>query len=171
MPRPSRPAGSNFRPLLAFEEVVRATLGRLEATAANKEQKLLFNAPSGDPAMAQGDAARLMQIVRNLVSNALKYSPRRSTVHVSLKRHDGLILLAVQDEGPGIPAEHMPHLFRPFSRLATKTTGGESSHGLGLSIAHDLVKLHGGRIVVDSPPGRGATFTIELPALVKTTAD
>ena len=149
---------------VSLTEITRSTLGYLETTAAKKEQKLTFTSPPGDPAMVRGDATRLIQVVRNLVSNALKYSPRHSTVHISLQRHVGFLQLAVQDEGPGIPAEQIPRLFLPFSRLAAKPTGGESSHGLGLSIVHDLVKLHGGRIRVEPAPAGGTTFIVELPA-------
>lgn len=151
---------------VSLVEVTRTSLEYMEGPAGKKEQRLQFSSPPGEPGLIQGDAARLTQVIRNLVGNAIKFSPHRSTVRVTLQRQDGMILLAVQDEGPGIPPEQMPRLFLPFSRLGAKPTGDESSHGLGLSIAHDLVKLHGGHIRVDSPPGRGATFTVELPTRV-----
>jgi signal transduction histidine kinase len=110
-----------------------------------------------------GDPSRLTQVTRNLVGNAVKYSPRGATVRVGVERKDGAVLLRVSDEGPGISEENIPQLFLPFSRLAVTPTGGESSHGLGLSIAHDLVKLHGGTIRVESKPGAGATFIVEFP--------
>lgn len=152
---------------VALAEVTEITLRVLEATAGQKEQKLVFTCAPGEPGLVHGDAARLMQVVRNLVTNALKYSPRASTVNVTLQRQPGTIRLAVEDEGPGIRPEQIPLLFLPFSRLAAKPTAGESSHGLGLSIAHDLVKLHGGRIHVDTLPGRGACFVVELPSLAQ----
>lgn len=142
-----------------------AAVSRLQATAARKDQKLILQAPPGDPCLIQADAARLDQVIRNLIGNALKYSPRRAAVRVAIGREDNRVRLAVQDEGPGISADDLGRLFVPFSRLAARTTGGEPSHGLGLSIAHDLVKLHGGTIRVDSVPGRGTTFVVELPAL------
>lgn len=145
-------------------EVVRASLGRMESVAAGKDQKIEFTAPRPADGLVTGDAARLSQVVSNLVSNALKYSPRHSQVRISLTRDGPRVRLAVQDEGPGIDAASLANLFRPFSRLSARPTGGESSHGLGLAIVHDLVRLHGGTITVDTGAGIGATFTVELPA-------
>jgi signal transduction histidine kinase len=73
-------------------------------------------------------------------------------------------VLSVRDHGPGIAPEDIDRLFIPFERLATHPTAQESSHGLGLSIAQQIVHLHGGRIRVESKPGDGSTFWVELPA-------
>jgi signal transduction histidine kinase len=73
------------------------------------------------------------------------------------------VRLAVRDRGAGISPEDVPRLFAPFQRLATHPTAGESSHGLGLSIAQEIARQHGGVIQVQSQPGEGSTFTLELP--------
>lgn len=148
---------------LDLAEITTATLGRLRRMAAAKGQSLLFTPPSRDLGVLTGDAARLTQVVTNLVSNAIKYAPRHTTVQVTLTRESAFVRLQVRDEGPGIPPDEISLLFRPFSRLSAKPTGGESTHGVGLSITHDLVRLHGGRVFVESTPGQGATFTVELP--------
>lgn len=151
---------------VALSGLAAQTVARMEAIAARKAQKLVLQTPPGEPCLIEGDSARLDQVISNLVSNALKYSPRYAPVHVTLERQDRLVRLAVRDEGPGIAPAEIPRLFLPFSRLAAQPTGGESSHGLGLSIAHDLVRLHGGRLFVESVPGQGATFVVELPSSV-----
>lgn len=144
-------------------ETVRSSLALLQPIAARKSQFLEIATPSG-PCEVVCDARRISQVVANLVSNAIKFSPRKTPIRITLERQPGIIRLQVSDRGPGIPPEKLATLFVPFTRLTTKPTAGESSHGLGLSIAHDLVRLHQGRISVESKPGQGATFTVELPA-------
>ncbi len=146
-------------------DIARTALDRVSLLAGAKGQQLDFRKTSGAPTLVNGDVTRLTQATTNLLSNAIKYSPRNTAVRVSLVREQDRVRLAVQDEGPGIAAESVPELFRPFSRLSARPTGGESSHGLGLAITHDLIRLHGGDVTVDSTPGRGSTFTISLPAL------
>lgn len=144
-------------------EIVRATLGQLEPSARAKGQTLVF-APAGrDDGVLSADAGRLGQVVGNLVSNAIKYSPRDATISLALERTPSTVRLFVRDRGPGIPEAERASLFQPFSRLSARPTGGESSHGLGLSLARDLVRLHGGTIEVHCPPEGGSVFTIELP--------
>ncbi len=114
---------------------------------------------------ARGDHARLREAVDNLVSNAIKYSPPGTGIDISLeRRHDGAAI-RVKDQGAGLSPEDMARLFGRFQRLSAKPTGGESSTGLGLSIARRIVELHGGTIRATSDgPGTGATFEIVLPA-------
>lgn len=144
-------------------EIVRATLGQLESAARAKAQTLEFVPGSRDDGVLEGDAARLAQVVTNLVSNAIKYSPRGAPITVALERAAATVRLSVRDRGPGVAPAELPHLFKPFSRLSARPTGGESTVGLGLSLAHDLVRLHGGTISVDCPPEGGSVFTVALP--------
>lgn len=146
--------------------VVHTALAPLHPIAGRKNQSLEYTAPPPGACLVTCDGQRLSQVVANLVGNAIKFSPRNSTITVTLEKQSGVVRLRVSDRGPGIAPDKLASLFVPFTRLSAHPTGRESSHGLGLSIAHDLVKLHGGRIVVDSPPGRGATFIVELPASV-----
>jgi signal transduction histidine kinase len=123
----------------------------------------VLHEPPPDAGLLTADAARLYQVIANLVTNAIKFSPPGGRVTLTVQRQPSLVTLAVRDDGPGIAVEEMPRLFQPFGRLSPKPTGRETSHGLGLSIAHEIVRLHGGTIKVESQPGEGATFTIELP--------
>ncbi|HLP24236.1 MAG TPA: HAMP domain-containing sensor histidine kinase [Acidobacteriota bacterium] len=144
-------------------EIVRATLGQLESAARAKAQTLDFAAGSRDDGVLEGDAGRLAQVVTNLVSNAIKYSPRGAPITVGLERAATTVRITVRDRGPGVAPAELPHLFKPFSRLSARPTAGESTVGLGLSLAHDLVRLHGGTISVACPPEGGSVFTVELP--------
>ncbi len=110
------------------------------------------------------DPTRLRQILDNLISNAVKYSPPGSTVWVDVCVERGGWRFAVQDQGPGITPEDRDRLFTEFGRLSARPTGGEKSFGLGLAITRRMVEAHGGLIDVDSTPGQGATFWVWLPA-------
>jgi signal transduction histidine kinase len=136
----------------------------LDVVAQPKQQRIVFADDTAGAGRVDGDAARLRQVLENILGNALKFTPAGGTVRVSVTRGDGCVRCAVRDEGPGLTPDERSHLFRRFERLSAKPTGGESSTGLGLAIAHEIVTLHGGKIWAESEPGRGATFFVELPA-------
>jgi len=120
-------------------------------------------AAGGLPALI--DDAAIRQVLENLVSNAVKYSPAGKRVWLSVAPAPGhRVRFAVRDEGPGISEADRARLFTKFSRLSAQPTGGESSTGLGLSIVKRLVEGMAGMIGVDSAPGAGATFYVEFPA-------
>jgi signal transduction histidine kinase len=129
-----------------------------------KRQLIEFPAPPADVGLINGDVARLRQVIANLVSNAIKFSPPGETIMVTLTRDEHAVRLSVRDRGAGIPEKDIPRLFAPFQGLATHPTASESSHGLGLSIAQEIAQRHGGHLYVESQPGDGSTFTIHLPA-------
>lgn len=109
-----------------------------------------------------GDGERIVQAIANLVSNALKFTPAGGRIAVRAAPGDDEVLLSVSDTGPGIPAADVPHLFERFWH--GQATNGKRGYGLGLAIAHGIVAAHGGRIWVETEPGRGSTFCIALPA-------
>jgi signal transduction histidine kinase len=106
------------------------------------------------------DRRRVLEAVGNLIDNALKFTPAGGRVTVEARPGEGAVAVAVSDTGPGIAADQLPHLFDRFWQGATRRKAGA---GLGLSIAKGIAEAHGGRLHVDSPPGRGATFTLVLP--------
>lgn len=110
-----------------------------------------------------GDAERLIQVISNLVSNAIKYSPSETTITVRTSHQDDMVRVEVEDQGPGITEEDMPNLFKEFIRLRNRPTAGEASSGVGLSITRDLIELHSGRVGAVSTPGAGSIFWFELP--------
>ncbi|HWT30320.1 MAG TPA: HAMP domain-containing sensor histidine kinase, partial [Propylenella sp.] len=137
-------------------EVARANFG----PAAGKDQTIEVSAESG--MWVVGDLERLREAVDNLVSNAVKYSPIGGRIRVSVGREEDEAVIRVADEGPGLSPEDSARLFGRFQRLSAKPTGGESSTGLGLSIAKRIIDLHKGRIFVETPPSGGAVFAIAL---------
>ncbi len=108
------------------------------------------------------DKDRVQQVLTNLVSNAIKFSPSGSEIVVSCHTEPGATKFAVTDQGPGIPSDKLPRLFNKFEQLDTSTSSYSGS-GLGLAIAKAIVEQHGGTIGVDSEVGKGTTFWFVLP--------
>jgi signal transduction histidine kinase/ligand-binding sensor domain-containing protein len=127
----------------------------------NKGQKLDLAIEPG--CRVNGDLEWLEVIFDNLISNALKFSPVKTSIAVTLRCLEKTVRVAVTDNGPGLTTEDKKKIFGKFQRLSARPTGGESSTGLGLSIAEQLVRRHGGRIWAESEIGLGSTFYVELP--------
>ena len=121
-----------------------------------------FRAPKQLPAVV-ADPQHLRQVLTNLVDNAIKYSPDGGPVRLSLRRQDGYVRFAVQDEGLGIPRAEQERIFEKFYRLDPEMTRGVGGTGLGLYICRALVQQLHGRIWVTSQEGKGSTFFVELP--------
>ncbi len=119
-----------------------------------------------DAAQTSGDPERLQQVVWNLVSNAIKFTPRGGRVRVALERADDHTKLSVADSGKGISPEFLPHVFERFRQADATTTRVHAGLGLGLAIVRHLVELHGGTVhAMSAGEGRGATFTVRLPII------
>jgi signal transduction histidine kinase len=128
-----------------------------------KRIRLLLDAPADLPP-AWGDRVATAVVLDNLFSNAVKYSPRDKQVYVTVRAEPGGLVCGVRDEGPGLSAEDRSKLFQKGVRLGSIPTGGEVSTGYGLAVAKEFITLQGGEIWCESEPGRGATFSIRLPA-------
>ncbi|MFI8995719.1 sensor histidine kinase [Streptomyces sp. NPDC053542] len=115
------------------------------------------------PALVRADAARLHQVLVNLLGNARTHTPEGTTVTARVARRGPSVLLEVVDDGPGIPAATLPHVFERFARGDASRSRGAGSTGLGLAIVRAVVAAHGGEVGVDSAPGR-TVFTVTLPA-------
>jgi len=131
--------------------------------AAAKEITLALELPP-HACTVNADAQALRQVLDNLVSNAVKYSPRHTQVSVQVAASGDAVRCAVRDQGPGISADDQRKLFVKFARLSARPTGGEHSTRLGLAIVKMLVTRMHGHVWCDSEPGHGATFTVEFPA-------
>jgi two-component system, NtrC family, sensor histidine kinase GlrK len=109
------------------------------------------------------DSERILQVLRNLIGNALKFTPLGGRVTVSALSRDGGVEISVADTGPGIPAESLTSIFEKFKQLTTKDSRQIKGTGLGLAIARQIVTSHGGKIWAESEPGKGSTFVFVLP--------
>lgn len=118
------------------------------------------------PVVVQADPSRFRQLVMNLLSNALKYTPQGGRVRLWLERDNGRVRFGVSDTGIGIAPGDLPHIFDRFYRADTARTrtADRPGVGLGLAICKWIAEAHGGTIDVQSRPGRGTTFTVTLPA-------
>jgi PAS domain S-box-containing protein len=140
-------------------EVLEQARQTLEGLACRHHVHVAIAADERLP-VVEGDQDRLVQVVTNLLHNALKASPDGSEVLLKCERGDGSVRLVVEDHGPGISEEERPHLFERFWQGRDRSYVGA---GLGLYITQGIVDAHHGRITVDSKPGQGARFTVELP--------
>jgi len=129
--------------------------------AAAKQQTIHLETEEAS-LMVLVDPQVTVQVLENLVSNAVKYSPPGKNIHVRLKRLPGAARCEVQDEGPGLSAEDQKKLFGKFARLSAKPTGGEDSTGLGLSIVKRMVEAMSGQVWCESQPGQGAMFVVQF---------
>jgi signal transduction histidine kinase/ActR/RegA family two-component response regulator len=139
---------------------------RLAATAKGLTLQLQLDTEN---AFISGDANRLQQIVWNLVSNAIKFTPKGGTVTIRLAQMDAQLDLSVSDTGKGIPSEFLPFVFDRFRQADSTSTRQHGGLGLGLAIVRHLVEMHGGTVAALSPgEGQGATFQIKLPTAAST---
>jgi signal transduction histidine kinase len=135
----------------------------VETQVVSAERKEIGIRIEGTPVVVTGDPGAIQQVVENVISNAVKFSPWKSTVVVTVRPDGGAGVLEVEDEGPGVSEADRTRLFAKFARLSARPTGGESSTGLGLSIVKTLTEAMGGEVSLDSPPGHGARFRVRLP--------
>jgi two-component system sensor histidine kinase/response regulator len=141
---------------------VAAVLETQRPRAVAKQQTLHWQNEAG-PLSVLADATVLTQVIENLVSNAVKYSPTGKNIYVRVRRSPEGMRCEVQDEGQGLSAQDQKKLFGKFARLSAKPTGGEHSTGLGLSIVKKLVEAMNGKVWCESELGKGATFIVEFP--------
>jgi PAS domain S-box-containing protein len=149
---------------VSFASVVEAAVDSAMPSADVKGIRLKAILGSSSQDIVSADSARLQQVVWNLLTNAIKFTPKGGQVQVLLQRVNSHLELSVSDTGIGIPASYLPHVFDRFSQKDSSTTRAFGGLGLGLAICKQLVELHGGAIRVASQgEGKGATFSVQLP--------
>ena len=144
------------------------TLAEEAAQAARAEAEtrgVLIEIAAREEVLVSAHAPALRQALDNLLSNALRYAPRGSTIHVEIEHESGQVRLAVRDEGPGVPEGLRAHIFSPFrcDRPAGQMQPDGHGHGLGLNITQEIAARHAGRLFLDDRNHHGARFVIELP--------
>jgi signal transduction histidine kinase len=145
-------------PATLVADAVRTMRGQTEAS----DQTIAEEVEPGLPAIYV-DPDRIRQVLVNLVTNAHDYCPEGASIRVRASRVGDMVEISVSDDGPGIPAQQLEHIFERFTRGEAGLTQRVGGTGLGLAISKSLVELHGGSIEADSTPGAGSTFTIRLP--------
>lgn len=149
-----------------LRELVRETTQGALVVASAKQIFVMPELPE-ERLVAEVDRGRILQVLGNLVSNAVKFSRPGTTVLVGARGEGEGVLVWVTDEGPGVPAKDRERLFTKFAKLSVKPTGGEKSTGLGLYIVKELVQLHGGSVELESAGSEGSTFRVWLPAVTR----
>jgi PAS domain S-box-containing protein len=152
----------NLEPV-GLANCIESVVSSCEPLAAAKRIRLVVDADKRVP-KAKCDRVAALQILENLISNAVKFSPFDSEVHIRLSAVGEFVRISVCDQGPGLSDDDKQKLFQKFAKLSAKPTGGESSTGVGLSIVKSYVDAMNGRIWCESELGNGATFIVELPA-------
>jgi two-component system phosphate regulon sensor histidine kinase PhoR len=142
-------------------EIARHVAELMSGMAKAENCELRLSLP--DPLEATGDRDELMQVVQNLVENALKYASTGKVIDIAGHLHDGQVELTVSDRGPGIAPEHMPRLTERFYRVSVQQSRSRGGTGLGLAIVKHILIRHRGRLRIESKLGKGSTFTIQLP--------
>ncbi len=148
---------------LNLSDAVGRAAARYEDAARVKEIALRLNRPDA-AALVQADAPALDQVLDNLISNAIKFSPPGREIFVTIHQESKLVTCEVRDQGPGFTEEDKMRMFQRYARLSARPTGGEPSTGLGLSIAKKLIRGMGGELTCESTPKKGSAFTLKLPS-------
>jgi len=145
-------------------EIVFEVFDQLENKAANAHVKLLFNHSRGHKIWVKADGQRIYQVLLNLVSNGIIYSNEGGQVHIGVaeEQSSSTVTISVQDDGIGIPANHLSRIFERFYRVDKSRSKAKGGTGLGLSIVKHIVEAHGARVKVVSKEGQGSTFSFEL---------
>lgn len=142
-----------------IEDAVRT----MRAQFDSRRQRLALEVEPGLP-QVEADGDRIRQVMVNLLTNANEYCPEGAGIEVKVRRAGADVEIDVIDDGPGIPAEQLEHIFERFSRGDAGETQRVGGTGLGLAISKSLIELHGGTIEAESAPGQGSTFRVHLPA-------
>ncbi|RUT02008.1 two-component sensor histidine kinase [Dulcicalothrix desertica PCC 7102] len=151
-----------FEPLAVdLNDLLEVIVEQVQHAAESQQIKLLNNLTPD--LWVQGDPDQLISLFLNLVDNAVKYTPQGGVVWVRSNLYLNVVQVMIVNTGVGIAQSHLPHLFERFYRADSARNSGKSGAGLGLAIAHEIARLHGGNITADSIPNKETTFTVTLP--------
>jgi signal transduction histidine kinase len=154
---------------VSLEQVVEFGVETVRAFAADHAVKIELRPPP-EPVWVLGTQDRLVQVIVNLVSNAIKFSSEGTRVAIRWWRQDDWAVAEVADEGPGIPADKLREIFEPFKQLDSSSTRGHGGAGLGLTISQDIVQALGGQLWAESEVGKGSRFFVRLAVTTQVAA-
>lgn len=153
-----------WRSYVDMRDVVGRAMRALDPMFQARGQHVVASMPA-EAVPVSVDVERLGRVLRNVLGNAQKYGPEGGAINVTLERgEDGQTHVCIADEGPGIPVAEQERIFERFYRVSSAARSGPAGTGLGLAIARGLAELHGGRLWVESTPGKGSKFHLSLPA-------
>jgi signal transduction histidine kinase len=144
-----------------LKSIVLGTCVQITPLLQSKGQKLTTDLPTSLP-LIRGDGPRLEQVLLNLMTNAVKFTPQGGSISIKAREQDSGVMVAVKDNGIGIAKEDQSRLFKPYSRIAADRQR-QPGLGLGLALSKQVIELHSGRIWVESDSGSGSTFSFYLP--------
>jgi len=148
---------------VSISEVLAEAARALEGKANKFQVSVVIDEGLASTPAVRADKALLTEVFRNLLDNAIKYTPEKGSVRMSAQRAEGSLIISVSDTGVGVPAMEMDRLFQKFSRIENPLSNRERGSGLGLYFAKGIIEKHGGRIWVSSNVGEGTTFYVRLP--------
>jgi len=154
---------------ISLEEVVSQAVQIVQPHLAHKNLALRVYIPPALPRV-KADQERVAQILRNLLSNAILHTTSGGEISITASVIETIVKISVRDTGEGIAPEHLPYLFERFYRADSSRTRATGGTGLGLAIVKQVVEAHGGQVLVESQPGKGACFTFTLPAILTTSS-
>ena len=153
-----------IEPVALSVEEIAARAESILAIRAAEDGLSIERSPVPAPGSVMADARAVQQILLNLGTNAIKFSPRDAVIDFTVERLDGRVRLSIRDRGPGIAPDQVERIFEPFVQIEPPDGAARRGVGLGLAISRDLARSMGGDVTVDSVVGRGSTFTLDLPA-------
>ncbi len=151
------------REMISLEKIISREIEIWTLKGAMEKKEVIFKGPPSELPLFYVDPARIRQALGNLIDNAFKYSFKKSSVEVRFSFKKGMAVISVKDQSNGIPSEDKPYLFERFYRADTVRTPDKGGRGLGLSIAKQIVELHGGRVWFSSRVNSGSTFFMSIP--------
>ncbi|MHB1688119.1 MAG: ATP-binding protein [Ignavibacteriaceae bacterium] len=149
--------------LTDLEKITRNVTSNFHNMAQKKEQKIKLDINSETPYIFLADKIKVTEAIENIISNAIKYTPRNKEIEISLEKENDFLKLSIKDQGPGFTDKDREKIFGKFEKLSARPTDGESSTGLGLYIVKQIMDLHEGNIIMQSKPGNGSLFVLEFP--------
>jgi signal transduction histidine kinase len=161
--------GLQIKPLI-IGDLINKALSVNQGYAGKYDIQLAWQPSEDDKVTVNGDENRLLQVLSNLISNAIKYSQAGSEVQIATACHTDMVRISVTDTGPGIPIEFQDRVFEKFTQADSSDTRAKGGTGLGLAISKEIVERHNGHIGFESTPGQGTTFYFEL-AIARTKSD
>jgi two-component system sensor histidine kinase BaeS len=151
------------RTSIDFSALVKRVVEHFQPQAGSQQVRLEVTSPDNPIPSLSVDPIRLEQVLTNLLSNAMRYTPPGGHIELSLTANSNTVQLSIHDSGPGIPEQAMPYIFERFYRADKSRARAEGGTGLGLTIARQLARLHGGDLTASNHPSGGAVFTLTLP--------